>query len=152
MFRRATASDVPAVTQLINVAYEVEQFFKPGDRTDRAEVAALLDRSVVLVHEVEGEIVGCVHVIVNDERGYFGLLAVHPNQRGQKLGSRLVAAAEAFCREAGCRAMDLSVVNLRTELPPFYQALGYAERATAPFPSPERVNQPCHMIVMSKEL
>ena len=152
MFRRATVADVPAISAVINVAYEVEKFFKIGDRTDEAEVAAMLHESAFLVHEEGGEIIGCVHVVVNGERGYFGLLAVHPAQRGQRLGARLVAAAEAFCRDAGCRAMDLSVVDLRTELPPFYRTLGYAERATAPFPHPERATQPCHMIVMSKEL
>ena len=152
MFRRATASDIPAVTALINVAYEVERFFKIGDRTDEAEVSALLDQSAFLVHVEGGKMVGCVHVAVNGERGYFGLLAVHPRHQGQKLGARLVAAAEAFCREAGCRAMDISVVHLRTELPPFYRALGYAERTTAAFPHPERASQPCHMIVMSKDL
>jgi N-acetylglutamate synthase-like GNAT family acetyltransferase len=152
MFRRATISDIPVLTRLINVAYEVEKFFKIGDRTDETEIAAMLDQSAFLVHEQGGKIVGCVHVIVNGERGYFGLLAVHPEKRGQRLGARLVASAEAFCREAGCRAMDLSVVHLRTELPPFYRALGYAERSTAPFPHPERATQPCHMIVMSKEL
>jgi ribosomal protein S18 acetylase RimI-like enzyme len=152
MFRRATEYDVPAITALINVAYEIEKFFKIGERTDVAEVAALLRESVFLVHEAGNHIVGCVHVLLDGERGYFGLLAVHPHHRGQKLGARLVAAAEAFCREAGCRAMDLSVVHLRTELFPFYRALGYLERATAPFPHPERATQPCHMIVMSKDL
>jgi N-acetylglutamate synthase-like GNAT family acetyltransferase len=152
MFRRATESDVPAITALINVAYELEKFFKIGDRTDEAEVGALMRESAFLVHEEGREIIGCVHVAVNGERGYFGLLAVHPAKRGQKLGARLVAAAEAFCREAGCRAMDLSVVHLRTELPPFYRALGYTERATAPFPHPERATRACHMIVMSKDL
>jgi N-acetylglutamate synthase-like GNAT family acetyltransferase len=152
MFRRATRSDVTALTALINLAYEVEKFFKIGDRTDEAEVAELLDESVFLVREENGQIVAGVHVLVQGERGYFGLLAVHPARRGERLGARLVAAAEAYCREAGCRAMDLSVVHLRAELPPFYRALGYAERTTAPFPHPERANQPCHMIVMSKTL
>jgi N-acetylglutamate synthase-like GNAT family acetyltransferase len=152
MFRRATANDVPAITSLINLAYEVEKFFKIGDRTDEAEVAALLAQSTFVLHEEAGQIAGCVHVEVNGERGYFGLLAVHPAKRGQRFGARLVAAAEALCREAGCRAMDLSVVHLRTELPPFYRALGYSERTTAAFPHPERATQPCHMIVMSKDL
>jgi N-acetylglutamate synthase-like GNAT family acetyltransferase len=152
LFRRATASDVPAITALINLAYEVEKFFKIGDRTDEAEAAAMLDESAFLVHEEGGRVVGCVHVVVNGNRGYFGLLAVHPSKHRQGLGGRLVAAAEAFCRDAGCRAMDISVVHLRTELPPYYRALGYAERTTAPFPQPERSTQPCHMIVMSKEL
>jgi N-acetylglutamate synthase-like GNAT family acetyltransferase len=118
MFRRANSSDIPAVTALINVAYEVEKFFKIGDRTEEAEVTELLHQSAFLVHEQEGQIVGCVHVAVSGERGYFGLLAVHPKKRGQKLGARLVAAAEAFCREAGCHAMDLSVVHLRPNCPP----------------------------------
>jgi len=152
MFRLAKVSDVPALTRLINLAYEVEKFFKAGDRTDEGEVGEMVDRSAFLVHEEQGRVVGCVHIIVNGERGYFGLLAVHPEKRGQGLGARLVAGAETFCREAGCRAMDLSVVDLRTELPPFYRALGYAERTTAPFPHPERATRPCHMIVMSKEL
>jgi GNAT superfamily N-acetyltransferase len=130
----------------------VEKFFKTGDRIDEREAAARLDDSAFLLHEEEGTIVSCVHVRVHGGRGYFGLLAVHPKKRGQKLGVRLVAAAEAFCREAGCRAMDLSVVNLRTELPPFYRALGYAERTTAPFPHPEQATQPCHLTVMSKDL
>jgi N-acetylglutamate synthase-like GNAT family acetyltransferase len=152
MFRRATVSDVPAIAALINLAYQVEKFFKTGDRTDEADVTVLLDQSAFLLHEEEGAIVGCVHVIVRGDRGYFGLLAVHPQKRGQKQGVRLVAAAEAFCRDAGCRAMDLSVVHLRTELPPFYRALGYAERTTAPFPYPEQAITPCHLIVMSKDL
>jgi GNAT superfamily N-acetyltransferase len=77
---------------------------------------------------------------------------VHPTEHRRGLGARLVAAAEAFCREAGCVAMDLSVVHLRTELLPYYRGLGYVERTTATFPHPDRANQPCHMIVMSKAL
>jgi N-acetylglutamate synthase-like GNAT family acetyltransferase len=152
MFRRATVSDVPALTALINVAYEVEKFFKIGDRTDEGEIGDRLDESAFLVREEDGVLVGCVHVVINGDRGYFGLLAVHPSKHRQGLGARLVAAAEAFCRDAGCRSMDLSVVHLRTELPPFYRALGYTESGAAPFPHPERASQPCHMIVMSKTL
>jgi len=152
MFRRATVSDVPALTALINVAYQVEKFFKIGDRTDEAEVTELLDQSAFLVHELDGNVVGCVHLVIKGERGYFGLLAVHPSKHRQGLGARLVAAAEAFCRDAGCSVMDLSVVHLRTELPPFYRTLGYTESGSVPFPHPERATQPCHMIVMSKTL
>jgi N-acetylglutamate synthase-like GNAT family acetyltransferase len=153
MFRRAAPSDVPAITSLVNLAYQVEKFFKPGDRTHEAEVTELLYRSAFLVHEEDGHLIGCVHVLVSGERGYFGLLAVHPSQHRRGLGRRLVGAAEAYCRDAGCRVMELSVVHLRTELPPYYRALGYAERTTAPFPYPDTATtQPCHMIVMSKAL
>jgi len=43
-----------------------------------------------------------------------------------------MAAAEEFAREMGSHHMDLTVVNLRTELPPFYRKLGYVEDGTAP--------------------
>jgi hypothetical protein len=42
-------------------------------------------------------------------------------------------------------------VNLRTELPPFYRALGYTESATEEFHG-EPVKMPCHFVVMSKRL
>ena len=62
----------------------------------------------------------------------------------------MIAAAEAYCRDAGCVALDINVVNLRTELPPFYKRLGYVETGSAPFTDP-RATRPCHMIVMTKD-
>ena len=54
----------------------------------------------------------------------------------------MIAAAEAHCRDAGCVALDINVVNLRTELPPFYRTLGYVETGSAPFTDP-RATRPC---------
>ena len=51
-----------------------------------------------------------------------------------------------------CRYMELHVVNLRTELPPYYRKLGYDEQGTGPFPDPETATQPCHFVVMRKRL
>ena len=65
---------------------------------------------------------------------------------------RLITEAEDYCRRAGCREMELEVVNLRTELPPFYRRFGYVETGTRPFSETERTSQPCHFIVMSKPL
>jgi hypothetical protein len=47
--------------------------------------------------------------------------------------------------------VDIRVVNLRTELPPFYRRLGYVEQRTEPFTDP-RAHRPCHFICMSKTL
>ena len=86
------------------------------------------------------------------ESAYLGLLSVDPARRAKGFGRFLVAAAEDHCRRAGCRRMDMLIVNLRTELPPFYRRLGYAESGTAPFPDNGRATQPCHFIRMSKSL
>jgi GNAT superfamily N-acetyltransferase len=151
-FRFALAHDAPRLAALINQAFLVERFFIDGDRTDAAEVRGMMERGQFLMAEEGGRLVGCVYVEVRGERGYFGLLAVAPGLQGHGLGRRLVAAAEAHAREAGCRFMDLQVVDLREELPPFYRRLGYVETGTAPFPAEARPKRPCHFIVMSKAL
>jgi hypothetical protein len=54
----------------------------------------------------------------------------------------------------GSHHMDITVVNLRTELPPFYRKLGYVEDGTEPV-RPDmipRLLQPCHFLRMTKPL
>jgi GNAT superfamily N-acetyltransferase len=93
-----------------------------------------------------------VYVKITGAIGYFGMLSIDPARQGQGLGARLIAFAEDYCREAGCSEMEIEVVNLRTELPPFYRRFGYTESGTRPFPDSERTKLPCHFIVMSKVL
>ncbi len=79
------------------------------------------------------------------------MLAVHPRVQGQGVGHRLIAAAEARVREAGARRMDIKVVNLRTDLLPLYQRLGYLATGTEPY-THRSVLRPCHFILMTKLL
>jgi GNAT superfamily N-acetyltransferase len=156
--RVATAGDVAALTRLINAAYRVEEFFLYGERTNEQEVAALMNGtdSAFLVIDGDGVLavpVGTVFVRRSGDRGYFGLLSVDPGRQRSGVGKRLVAAAENRLRRLGCIHADLDVVDLRTELLPFYHALGYAVTgATAPFPKPERLRRPAHLVLMTKSL
>jgi hypothetical protein len=61
-------------------------------------------------------------------------------------------AAEDYCRAHHARGIDLQIVNLRTELPAYYQRFGYTETGTAPFPPNVKTKIPCHFVIMSKEL
>jgi hypothetical protein len=63
-----------------------------------------------------------------------------------------MSEAEKYCRERGSRFMDILIVNLRTDLPAFYQRRGYFENGTAPFPTDVVTKIPCHFINMSKAL
>ena len=149
--RVARPEDARALAALISLAYRVEDFFKVGDRTDEADVLARMKKAAFLVAEDEdGTLAGTVYVDVRGDVGYFGMLSIDPARQGRGLGSRLIAAAEARCRDAGCKVMEIEVVNLRTELPPFYHRFGYTETDTRPFPDPAKL--PCHFIVMRKEL
>lgn len=152
MTRRATEADAPALTALINLAFQVERFFLDSDRLDMAEVRDRLRKGFFLVEEDDGHIAACVYIELRGDRAYLGLLSVDPTLQRAGLGKRLVAASEEFARAAGCRDMDLNVVNLREELPPFYRNLGYSESGTSPFPADVYTKLPCHFIQMSKAL
>jgi len=151
--RFATEDDVPAIVALVNRAYRVEDFFKFGDRTDAREVREHLASGRFLLAEAsDGALAGSAYVRVRGPRGYFGMLSADPARAGQGLGRFLVASAEAICREAGCIEMDLSVVNLRQELFPWYRKLGYRECGTEPWPANEPTRIPCHFVLMTRSL
>jgi GNAT superfamily N-acetyltransferase len=150
--RIAAPIEAPVLASLISLAYRVEDFFKIGDRTDADDVRKRMTVGEFLVIEDERGVAGCVYVMRHGDVGYFGMLSIDPARQNKGLGSQLIAAAEAHCRAAGCRTMELEVVNLRTELPPFYRRFGYTESGTRPFTDTERTSRPCHFIVMTKPL
>ena len=158
--RVARADEAPAIADLVNAAFRVEAFFKRGNRTEAAEVEALMERGEFLVADdleqdgpgTEPRLAACVYVSVNGDRGYFGMLSLEPRRQGRGLGKALVAEIESRLRARGCRAVDIHVVNLRTELPPFYERLGYVPAGTLPFPDDGSSTQPCHFVVMTKSL
>jgi predicted N-acetyltransferase YhbS len=150
--RAAQPADADAITRLINSAFQVESFFKRGDRLDLAEVQARFAQGRFILAEQDGVIVGCVYMEPGAARAYIGLLSVEPSLQGSGLGKRLMTAAEEHCRAFGCSFVDLRVVNLRTELPPFYRKLGYEQTGTEPFPAEALTQIPCHFLIMSKSL
>ena len=151
--RIATDADVDGLVRLINAAYEVEQFFVVGDRTDGSDLRARLQWGRFLILESEpGALVGCVFVSVNGDNGFMGMLSVSPASQGRGLGRALAVAAEEYCRSHGCTEIEIEVVNLRTELPPFYRKLGYRESGERPFPDTSRTTRACHFVVMRKML
>jgi ribosomal protein S18 acetylase RimI-like enzyme len=150
--RPAAPGDVPAIVRLANLAYRVEDFFVEGDRTDEPEVRGLVERGALLVLEEDGGLVGCVQVEATGRRGYLGLLSVDPARQGGGRGRRLVMAAEARLRAAGCDHVELTVVDVREELPPFYRRLGYTQVGTRPFPEPDKLKLPACFLRFEKPL
>jgi len=152
--RVATMADRTAMIPAINQAFAIEKFLE-GTRTDEVRLAEMMGSGEFLIAQNgSGKIVASVYVEVKGKRGYLGMLAVDPGQQGQGLGRLMVDAVEGYCRKKGCSGVDLVIINLRTDLPPFYRKLGYVETAIEEF-HPSRKLKPgveCHCIVMSKEL
>ena len=150
--RLAVASDVAAIVRIVNLAYQVEAFFIEGERTDAAEIGRLLARGAFLVAERHGAMVGSVFVEDRGDHGYIGLVSVEPALQSAGIGRVLMDAAERRCSDAGHPRVELLVVDLRSELPPWYRRLGYRVVATRPFPAGAPIRRPCAFLVMSKRL
>jgi GNAT superfamily N-acetyltransferase len=151
--RNARSADAENIAHLVNTAFRPERFFIDADRTNPDKVRALFEKGKFLLAEEVGVLVACVYVELRGDRGYFGLLAVDPARQQTGIGSRLIDAAEEYCRAAGCHFMDLTTVNLRKELPGYYRRRGYVENGTLPFPADQHPpKMPCHLVKMSKPL
>lgn len=153
--RPATAADLPEILRVVNLAYVVEAFFKTGDRLTPDELAARFDDpcATFLVRDAApGRLAASVAFEVRGDRGWFGLLAVDPAEQGRGHARALIDAMEARCRRLGLRGLDLSIVDLREELPAFYGRFGFAVTGRAPFPHAEKISRPVEYILMGKEL
>ena len=150
--RIAKHADAAKITAVINAAFRIaEKFFLDEDRITQTEVEELLGKGAFLLAETDDQLDGCVYVELRGERSYLGLLSVDPDRQQGGLGSLLMNAAENYCRERGSGFMDILIVNLREDLPPFYRKRGYVENGTTPFHDAE-TKIPCHFINMAKPL
>jgi ribosomal protein S18 acetylase RimI-like enzyme len=150
--REAGPDDLPQIVSLINRAFAVERFFKNGDRTNPEQVRQMMDDGKFLLLREAEQVLACVFVQVRGERLYVGTLAVDPSHQRSGFGTRMMQEAESFARSRGCKALDIRIVNLRTELPAIYQKLGFVETGTQSAEVIKSANQPIHFITMSKEV
>lgn len=154
--RMAGSDDAAKITTLINGAFRrAEEFFIDTDRVNLEVVRNYLVSGKFLLAEIEDSVVGCVYVELrssDNARAYLGLLAVDPARQNFGLGTLLMNAAETYCRELGCRFIELYVVNLRKELAGFYENRGYVVTGTSAFPADVKTKLPCHFLEMSKPL
>jgi ribosomal protein S18 acetylase RimI-like enzyme len=154
--RYATSKDIPELVRVINLAYRIEDFFIDGDRTNAADVQSRMEAPdacfIVVDSDSPEELAGAVMVDVHDRRGHFAVLSVDPAFQGRGLARILIDAVEKHCRDAGCNALDIEVVNLRLELPAFYTKFGFTPTGTATFSDTEKLTRDAHLMLMSKPL
>jgi len=151
--RVATPSDYPAIAALVNAAFEVEAFFVTEPRTSEEEVRTIACAGTFLLAETEpARLVGAVKVTLHGSVGHFGMLSVAPGVQGRGLGRRIVAAAERRMLEHGASTSEITVVNVREELFPWYRRLGYRSIGTEPYVAHRPPKIPVHFVVMQKQL
>lgn len=152
--RFAEQTDLPTLMDLVNRAFVVEKSFKYNDRLNPEQTQEHFDRGRFFLAEYDGKPVGSIYLELRGERAYFGLLAVDPARQGQGIGRRLISIVEQYAREQGAKFMDMAIVDLRTELPAFYERLGYKACGSGEIP-PEVIGplrMPCRFIQYSRPL
>ena len=151
--RLAQDADAERLVKVINAAFRrAESHIIDRDRVDLQLVRSLLAKGEFLLAENEAALAGCVYLERRGDRAYLGLLSVAPERQNGGVGSMLMREAEQRSARAGCRSMDLRIINLRGENHAFYTRRGYVEAGTEPFPADLETKLPCHFINMSKPL
>jgi GNAT superfamily N-acetyltransferase len=150
--RTAGTDDVMSIVALLNAAFAMEWDFINRDRTSAPEIArAMTAGSFFVVDDEQGALAACMYLEPRGDRLYLGMLAVKPGQQGRGVGRQMMAAAERHAAALGCGAIDIRIVNRRTELPPFYRSLGFVDAGTEPLEDP-LLTKPAHFIRMTKKV
>ena len=145
---KATSSDLPELTALINSAYRGDSSRKGwtteadllgGIRTSAESLAETLAKPDVtlLLHRdaATDALIGCVYLEQKGDLMYLGMLTVSPEIQARGIGKKLMQQAEEYARSLGCRAVEMTVISQRAELIAWYERRGYALTGeTRPFP------------------
>jgi len=116
-----------------NSALELWSRVEKGVRVGRSDTPEEIqkklsrDPDLFLVAEVDGRIVGTVIGGYDGRRGLIYHLAVSSEQRGQGLGSRLMAEVESRLQARGCLKCYLIVLDDNPGAMQFYERLGWRE-------------------------
>ncbi|MBS1818297.1 MAG: GNAT family N-acetyltransferase [Acidobacteria bacterium] len=100
-----------------------------------ASIAAMPDHAV-FVAETAGEVLGWIHVsavahLQSEPRAEIGGLVITGTARGQRIGARLVARAEAWAREHGFASILVRSQIARDDAHRFYLREGYERTKTS---------------------
>jgi ribosomal protein S18 acetylase RimI-like enzyme len=148
-FRAAISSDLDYLVALVESAYRgdvsrvgwtTEADLLDGQRTSKADLAPILidPNSMILLaqDEATNTLLACCHLEKQNASAYFGMFAVAPNLQGSGLGKQMMLEAERIARdEFKAEHIEMTVIDIRSELIEFYQRRGYERTGIyKPFP------------------
>ncbi|WEK45262.1 MAG: GNAT family N-acetyltransferase [Candidatus Andeanibacterium colombiense] len=127
VIRPATSADAPALEVLVRQLGYDERAADIAARLAALEQAGL----VTLVAELDDRVVGCltssIMPVLHRPKpvGRISMMVVLEDLRGQRIGERLVRAAEAWLKQQGCGMIEVTSNVQRTDAHRFYERIGY---------------------------
>jgi ribosomal protein S18 acetylase RimI-like enzyme len=128
--RPATPDDAPAAASLLTeLGYtQPVEFFR-----ERLEIFGNKPDELVLVAEQAGSVVGILafraflYFHEPGKQGRIIALVVSESVRGRGIGRDMVAEAEKFAVNCGCKRMEVTTGTQREKAHRFYESMGYQE-------------------------
>lgn len=147
-YRIAQETDIPQLNLLVNSAYRgetskqgwtYEADLLDGQRIDVVMLQDIInsDQDVIYLGFVADKLFGCAHLRQEANNAYIGMLTIQPELQAHGLGKNLLANAEQWIRHTwSCNFIEMTVIQMRTELIAWYERRGYivtAERRPFPY-------------------
>ena len=141
-----------AAIDLINRGYDVEDWFKTKPRVDEVlfrNVGTRPDCGMLVFEDARsGDLVATLQLEVDPEaeRTFFGMFTIDKKYQGAGLGTAIINRAKALAKQAGSKTLAMCVLNVRTELIPFYLKRGFVETKQTPFSDIARCRRDVELI------
>jgi ribosomal protein S18 acetylase RimI-like enzyme len=123
MITRLRGDEIPTAIALWRAAGLAYPWNDPAH--DIALALARPTATILAAHDEAGALIGTVMAGYDGHRGWLYSLAVVEGARGEGLGGRLVAAAEAFLIAQGAPTIRLMVRAENAGVAAFYESIGY---------------------------
>lgn len=137
----ATLSDIPQLCDLLEMLFSEEAEFHPNRAFQSAGLRQIMESSnsgQILVLRNATSVIGMVNLLFTISTALGGRVAIledmviHPAQRGNGGGSRLLQAAINVARSAECRRITLLTDRTNESAQRFYRRHGFRVSAMIP--------------------
>jgi len=142
--REATESDIPAISEIIKTSYATvaqrynltpENCPKHPSNCTNVWVDNDFHRGVrYFVIESCSRLIGCIALEIASETScYLERLAVIPEERNKRAGTKLVNSFIRKATELGLHKIGIGIISKQSELKQWYQNIGFVETGTKSF-------------------
>ena len=141
IFERASASDVPALSELLDVLFTQEVEFKPDTAAQCKGLSTIIgnpDLGAILVAREDQTVLAMVNLLftistaLGERVALLEDMVVSPSARGSGVGSELLNYAIDFARLSGVRRITLLTDRENTSAQRFYAKHGFSESNMVP--------------------